>query len=183
MNWVSYHKQLLQLSENAEPLTPSQTSAKTAIISAIQGAAGHINLWGNPGVGKTFLAHYLHYRADVLYFSSHACYDRKASSDSTVAIDNGPYTLQESRLIYDNIRWSVTTNNYSAVANVILITREPILDVIARIELTLTDADIAHMETIVQQQFGDVDIPPVSPDARQNSGLWLYVKNLTQKSE
>ena len=41
-------------------------------------------------------------------------------------------------------RW--TGKDYSAAANVILITRQPIEDAVHQIALTLTDTDIAYMD-------------------------------------
>ncbi len=179
MNWLTYHRQLLQFAKTSETLTPSQASTRDSILNAIHRLEGRINVWGNPGVGKTFLAHYLHHRADLLYFSSPACYNRRVSSDSTVAIDNAPHGRQESRRLDDEIRWS--GKDYSAVTNVILITQRPIDDAVHPIELTLTDTDVAHIEHLLQQDFGESDFEPVSEYARQCSGLWRYVKNLAQR--
>ena len=181
MNWLACHKQLLQLAETEETLTPSQLSARDTILNAVKMWEKRINLWGNPGVGKTFLAHYLHHRADLVYFSDQARYDAKVSHDSVVAIDNAPHTRQEARRLYDRIRWGEKA--YTGPVNVILITREPIDDAVHRIELTLTDADIAHMENLMQQQFGECEFEPISQYAQQRSGLWQYVKTLAQRAK
>jgi hypothetical protein len=181
MNWLTCHKYLLRLAETGETLTPSQASVQDAILKAIQRQEMNINMWGNPGVGKTFLAHYLHHRADLVYFSSPTCYDRQVSSDSVVAIDNVPHTRQEARRLYDDIRW--TGKDYSAVANVILITRQPIEDAVYRIALTLTNADIACMDRLLQQQFGDFALEEGNPYVQQRSSLWRSVKALAQREE
>ena len=181
MNWLAYHNYLLRLAETGEPLTPSQESARAAICNAIQRREGYLNLWGNPGVGKTFLAHYLHHRADLVYFSSSIRYDRQVSSNSVVAIDNAPHSRQEARLLYDDLRW--TGKDYSAVANVILITRQPIEDAVHQIALTLIDADIAYMDRLLQQQFGRFALEQDNPYVQQRSGLWRYVKALAQREE
>ena len=181
MNWLAYHTHLLRLSETGETLTPSQESARDAILEVIRRREGNINLWGNPGVGKTFLAHYLYHRADLVYFSSPICYDRQASSNPVVAIDNAPHAPQETRHLYDDIRW--TGKDYSAVANVILITRQPIEDAVYRIALMLTDADIAHMDMLLQEQFGDFTLKQDNPYVQQHSGLWRHVKALIQREE
>ena len=180
MNWLTYHKHLLRLAETDETLTSSQASVQDAILKAIRRREGNINLWGNPGVGKTFLAHYLHHRADLVYFSSPTCYDRQVSSNSTVAIDNAPHTRQEARRLYDDIRW--TGKDYSAVVNVILITRQPIEDAVYRIALTLTNADIACIDRLLQQ-FGDFAFEEGNPYLQQSSGLWRHVKALAQREE
>ena len=181
MNWLTFHKQLLQLTETGKTLTLSQASARDAILNAVKMWEKHINLWGNPGVGKTFLAHYLHHRADLVYFSSPELYDRKVSSDSVVALDNAPHTRQEARRLYDDIRW--TGKDYSAVANVILITRQPIEDAMCQIALTLTNADITCMDVLLQLQFGDFALEEGNPYLQQRSGLWRHVKALAQREE
>ena len=181
MNWLAYHKHLSRLAETGETLTPSQASAQDVILKAIQRREMNINLWGNPGVGKSFLAHYLHHHADLVYFSSPTCYDRQVSSNSVVAIDNAPHTRQEARRLYDHIRW--TGKDYSAVANVILITRQPIEDAVHQIALTLADADIAHMDVLLQQRFGEFTLEQGNPYVQQYSGLWQHVKALVQREE
>ena len=181
MNWLTFHKQLLQLTETEKTLTLSQASARDAILNAVKMWEKHINLWGNPGVGKTFLAHYLHHHADLVYFSSPELYDRKVSSDSVVALDNAPHTRQEARRLYDDIRW--TGKDYSAVANVILITRQPIEDAVCQIALTLTNADITCMDRLLQQQFSDFALEEGNPYLQQSSGLWRHVKALAQREE
>lgn len=181
MNWLAYHRHLLRLSETGETLTPSQASAQDAILNAIQRREGNINLWGNPGVGKTFLAHYLHHHANLVYFSSPTYYDRQVSSDSVVAIDNAPHTRQEARRLYDDLRW--TGKDYSAVADVILITRQPIEDAVYRIALMLTDADITYMDMLLREQFGEFALEQGNPYVQQRSGLWRHVKALSQREE
>ena len=179
MNWLTYHKQLLQLAETGETLTPSQVSARVAILNAVNMREKRINLWGTAGVGKTFLMHSLHHRADLVYFSDQTRYDARVSRDSVVAIDNSTHTRQESRRLYDEIRWGET--DYTGPVNVILITREPIDDAVHRIELILTDADVTHIENIMQQQFGEYDFETTSQYTQQRSGLWRYIKTLAQR--
>ena len=179
MDWLTIHKCLSQLASTTETLMPSQISGRDAILNAIQTWEPYINLHGCPGVGKTFLMHYLYYRADFLYFSDPTHYDASVSKDATVAIDNAPSTRQEARGLYDNIRWG--DKDYTGPANVILITREPIDDAVRRIELTLTDTDSAYIEQLIQQQFGESDFESVDPYTKQRSGLWQYLKNLTQR--
>ena len=176
MNWLTYHKQLLRLVETNETLTPSQISAQDAVLNAIGAWKKYINVWGKPGTGKTFLMHSLHHRADLVYFSDQIRYDAKVSRDSVIAIDNAPHTRQEARRLYDRIRWG--QKDYTGPRNVILITREPIDDAVRRIELTLTDTDIVHIENIIRQQFGESDFKDFSEYDRQRSGLWWYVKTL-----
>ena len=179
MKWLTWHEQLLQLAQTEETLTPSQTSARNAILNAIQMWEKQINLWGNPGVGKTFLGHSLHHCAELVYFSDPSRYDAQVSQDSVIAIDNAPSIRQEARRLYDKIRWG--DKDYTGPANVILITREPIDDAVRQIELMLTDTDSAYIEQLIQQQFGESDFESVDPYTKQRSGLWQYLKNLTQR--
>ena len=181
MNWLAYHRHLLRLSETGETLTPSQVSAQDAILNAIERREVNINLWGNPGVGKTFLAHYLHHRANLVYFSSPTRYDRQVTSDSVIAIDNAPHVRQEARRLYDDIRW--TGKDYSAVANVILITRQPIEDAVHHIALMLTDPDIDCMDRLLRQQFGEFTLEQGNSYVQQRSGLWRHAKALAQREE
>ena len=179
MNWLTYHKQLLQLAETGETLTSSQVSAREAILTAVNMREKRINLSGTVGVGKTFLMHSLYHCADIVYFSDQTCYDARVSRDSVVAIDNAPYTRQESRRLYDKIHWG--EKDYTGPVNVILITRQPIDDAVHRIELILTDADVTHIENIMQQQFGEYDFETTSQYTQQRSGLWRYIKTLAQR--
>ena len=176
MNWLTYHKQLLKLAEMMETLMPSQISVQDALLRAIQTWEPYINLYGSPGTGKTFVAHVLYHRTALVYFSDSTHYDASVSRESAVVIDNAPYARQEARQLYNNIRWG--ENDYAGSRNVILITRQPIDDAVHRIELTLTDADIVHIENIIRQQFGESDFETFSQYDRQRSGLWWYVKNL-----
>ena len=181
MNWLTYHKQLLQLAETGGTLTPSQVFARDAILNALNMWEKRINLWGTAGVGKTFLVHALHHRADLVYFSDQTRYDAKVSQDSVVAIDNAPHTRHESRRLYDEIRWG--EKDYTGPLNVILITREPINDAVYRIELGLTDTDVAHIGNLIEEQFGEFDIEPVGQYVQQRSGLWQYIKTIAQRKK
>ena len=176
MNWLTYHKRLLKLAETMETRMPSQISVQDALLRAIQTWEPYINLYGSPGTGKTFVAHVLHHCTALVYFSAPTHYDASVSRESAVVIDNAPPARQEARRLYDRIRWG--QKDYTGPRNVILITREPIDDAVRRIELTLTDTDIVHIENIIRQQFGESDFEAFSQYDRQRSGLWWYVKNL-----
>ena len=181
MNWLTYHKQLLKLAETIETLMPSQISGQDALLRAIQTWEPYINLYGSPGTGKTFVAHVLHHRTALVYFSDPTHYDASVSRESAVVIDNAPYARQEARRLYDRIRWG--QKDYTGPRNVILITRQPIDDAVRRIELTLTDTDIVHIKNIIRQQFGESDFETISQCDQQRSGLWWYLKTLAQKAE
>lgn len=160
---------------------PSQVSVQDALLRAIQTWEPYINLYGSPGTGKTFVAHVLHHRTALVYFSDPTHYDASVSRESAVVIDNAPPARQEARRLYDRIRWG--QKDYTGPRNVILITRQPIDDAVRRIELTLTDTDIVHIENIIRQQFGESNFETISQYDQQRSGLWWYLKTLAQKAE
>lgn len=179
MNWLTCHEKLLQLAKTNKVLTPSQISASDAVLNAVRRWEECVNLWGKPGTGKTFLAHSLHHNSELVYFSHPTRYEAEGS-DSVVVIDNSPHDWQVARRLCDKIRW--IEKDYTGPKTVVLITRQPIDDTVPRIELTLTDADIAHMETFIRQQFGEYNFETQSPYAQQRSGLWRYVKTLAQRA-
>lgn len=181
MKWITYHKQLLQLAEVGETLTPSQILTRRAILDALKKWKQCINLWGAPGVGKTFLVHSMHHSTDLVYFSDWTQYDTNVSQYNVVAIDNAPHNRQLSRRIYDAIRWG--KGNYTGPVNIILITRQTIDDDVYHIELSLTESDITHIEETMQQQFGEYNFETVNEFARRRSGLWRYIRNLTQLTD
>ena len=181
MNWLTCHKKLLRLAETGKTLTSSQVSARNAVLKAVKMSEQYINLWGKPGAGKTFLAHSLYYCAGLVYFFHPTRYDGEISRDSVVVIDNAPHTWQEARRLYDKIRWG--KKDYTGPANVVLITREPIDEAVHHIELKLTDTDIAHIENLMRQQFGECHFKPVSQYAQQRSGLWWYIKAIAQRED
>lgn len=181
MNWLTYHKNLLQLAKTTRTLTPSQITARDTVLNAVKVWENRINLWGAPGTGKTFLAHYLHHQANFVYFSDPTRCDVQLPQDSVVVIDSAPYARQEARRLYDRIRWG--KKGYTGPTNVILITRKPINDAVCQIELPLTDADIACIEQLIRQQFGEYNIETRSQYTHQRSGLWGYVKTLSQRTE
>ena len=181
MNWLTYHKNLLQLAKTIGTLTPSQITARDTVLNAVKVWENRINLWGAPGTGKTFLAHYLHHQVGFAYFSDPTRCDAQLPQDSVVVIDSAPYTRQEARRLYDRIRWG--KRDYTGPMNVILITRKPINDAVCQIELPLTDADITCIEQLVRQQFGKCNFESISQYAQQRSGLWWYVKTLAQRRD
>ncbi len=175
MLWQSYHRKLLALAENATFLTDSQREAGQSLQQEIADYQQRINLWGGPGVGKTFLAHHLHHRAEGLYFSSAAplrCPSAEVSPGSVVIIDNAPHDRGSARLIFGEMLWA-------GASSVILVTRQPIDDAVRRIELGLTAQDLAQIEAVMRQQFGDFPAEALSDYERQRSGIWARVRALS----
>ena len=174
MNWQSYHRKLLALAETGETLTTSQQAVYEFLHQAIEDYQQRINLWGNPGVGKTFLAHYLHYCAEGLYFfSSENCPSTEISPNSVVIIDNAPSDRNSARSIFGDVLWA-------DASSVILVTRQPIDDAVRRIELDLTDKDMAQIEDVMRKLFVHLPTDKVGDFERHRSGIWEQLKMLVE---
>lgn len=174
MLWQSYHRKLLALAETAETLTNSQQKAGYALQQEVSNHQQRINLWGAAGVGKTFLAHYLHHRAEGLYFpSASACQSTEFSSNSVVIIDNAPHDRSSARSIFGDMLWA-------GASSVILVTRQPIDDAVRRVELVLTNQDLAHIDTLIRTHFGDLLPDDRSHAERHTSGIWEFIKALVE---
>jgi len=171
MIWQEYHRNLLKLAKTGDLLTKSQREAYEFIYQAVVNYEQRINLWGNPGSGKTFLAHYLHLNKDFSYFQNIEIYREYKNSkpSSTIIIDNAPHERKLARVIFDDVFWKGSLN-------VILITREPINDAVRRINLSLTDDDVKQIQELIKQIF-NVEIMEI-PDnyTIQQSGIWSLLK-------
>ena len=174
MHWQSYHRKLLALAETGETLTTSQQAVCEFLHQAIEDYQQRINLWGSPGVGKTFLAHYLHYIAEGLYFfSPENCPSTEISPNSVVIIDNAPSDRSLARSIFGDMLWA-------GASSVILITRQPIDDAVRRIELALTNRDRAHIEGVISKFFPHLPLDKDRDFERYRSGIWKQLKVLAE---
>jgi len=177
MLWQSCHINMLKLAKTDDPLTGSQKKACESIQQAVADHRQRINLWGTPGVGKTFLAHHLHY---VMGFSYSPSIESLKLSEcgalsSVTIIDNAPHERKLARRIFGDILWSGT-------CAAILVTREPIDDAVRRINLSLTDDDIKQVEELVGQNSGSFIIEnPDSYDV-QKYGIWALLKDFISNS-
>ena len=177
MLWQKYHRKLLALAETDHFLTESQRNASREIQKEIADYEQRINLCGSPGVGKTFLSHYLHHQSEVLYFSSPETYQSsEVSQGDVILIDNAPHDRQAARLIYGDVLWV-------GASSVVLVTRQPILDAVRRVGLSLTDSDIAHIENVMRQQFREFPIDNLSHSDWARSGIWAYLKSRSMADE
>ena len=176
MSWQSYHRKLLALAETGETLTTSQQAVCEFLHQAIEDYQQRINLWGTPGVGKTFLAHYFYHCAEGLYFSSaENCPSTEISPNSVVIIDNAPSDRSLARSIFGDMLWA-------GASSVILVTHQPIDDAIRRIELTLTDRDIAQIGDVMRKLFVHLPIDKACNFERHQSGIWEQLKVLAEHS-
>jgi len=172
MLWQSYHGKLLALSETDDSLTDSQRIACESIQQAIADYEQCINLWGGPGTGKTFLAHYLHHRAEGIYFGSAEYYRRaEVSPNSVIIIDNAPHDRKLARVIVGDILWL-------GAVSVILITRQPINDAVRKIHLSLINDDIKQIKRVISQKFGPLQIDRPEEHDFQQGGIWTLIKAL-----
>ena len=174
MLWQSYHRKLLALAETSETLTASQQAVCQFLRQGIGDYQQRINLWGTPGVGKTFLAHYLHHCAEGLYFSSAKnCLITEISPNSVVIVDNAPSDRSLARSTFGDVLWA-------GASSVILVTRQPIDDAIRGIELTLTDGDMTQIEDVIRKLFAHLPLDKVGDFERHRSGLWEQLKVLAE---
>lgn len=172
MRWQFYHRKLLALAETNEALTASQQMACQFLQQEIRDHQQRINLYGAPGVGKTFLVHHLHHCAEGLYFSSiETCSRAEISPSSVVIIDNAPPDRSSARSIFGDVLWT-------GASSVILVTRQPIDDAVRRIELGLTTRELARIEDVMRRLFGQFP----ADDLRDAHGIWQRLKTVVERS-
>ena len=174
MRWQSYHRKLLALAETAETFTTSQQAACQFLRNAIEDYQQRINLWGYSGVGKTFLAHYLHYCAEGVYFLSPETQQcTEISPNSVVIIDNAPSDRILARSIFGDTLWA-------GASSVILVTRQPIDDAVRRIELDLTDGDLSQIEEVIRRILSHLQLDNSGDCVRHQSGIWGKLRVLVE---
>ena len=172
MRWQLYHRKLLALAETSETLTASQQAVCQFLQQEIRDYQQRINLWGAPGVGKTFLAHHLHHCAEGLYFSSIETYSRaEISPNSVVIIDNAPPDRSSARSIFGDVLWA-------GASAVILVTRQPVDDAVRTVELGLTTRELARIEDVMRRLFGQFP----AGDLREVNGIWQRLKTVAERN-
>lgn len=173
MLWSSYHYKLLALAQQQDSLTASQKNAVQSILELLHDHEQRINLWGNPGTGKTFVAHYLDYQAEGLYACSVKDYKAfEISPDSLVIFDNAPYERKVARLIFSDVLWS-------RAAAVLLITRRPINDAIRKVHLELKFEETEQIKTNISKQLGIAHIETPEQYRFEQAGIWTILKSIT----
>ena len=174
MLWQSYHRKLLALAETSEILTTSQQAVCKFLRQEIGDYQQRINLWGSPGVGKTFLAHYLYHCADALYFfSAENCPITEITPDSVVIIDNAPHDRSSARSTFGEMLWA-------GASSVILVTRQPIDDAVRIVELGLTAQELAQIEDVMHRLFGHLPLNDLRDEERRRFGIWGRLKVLAE---
>ncbi len=174
MRWQVYHRKLLALSEEDDSLFDHQKKAYAEISQALSEYESRINLYGNAGTGKTFLAHYLHHHAEGLYFNDGRNHKKiEVPSKSVIIADNVSNDRQSTRLIIDNLLWR-------GAEAVILITRKPIPDSIRQIHLSLESVDFKKLEYFLCQRLDIQDgIEKLDEIDRHSVGIWKFLNTIS----
>lgn len=175
MRWQSYHRKLLKLAEIGETLTSSQQVVGRFLRREIRDHQQRIDLWGAPGVGKTFLAHHLHHCADGLYFSSvETCSHTEVSPNSVVIVDNAPHDRSSARSIFGDVLWA-------GASSVVLVTRQPIDDAVRTVELGLTIQELAQVEDVIRRLFGHFPSDDLRDVDCLRCGIWQRLNTLAER--
>ena len=124
-------------------LTSSQLQALTALEKSLR-VSGTVNLYGGPGVGKTFLAWSLADKMGYVYFPHLECLKRgNVAQGAAVIIDNGLHSRQFHRDILKILQ-------FKRVSRAVLITRELVHDYTHYVPLFLHPEDLEK----VRQNLG-----------------------------
>jgi len=120
----------------AEWMTPSQQAAYDVLRERLR-FLDEVNLWGRPGVGKTFLGWVLHIQGLAIYMPLLARVEEEYSLPlprMTIVVDNLGWHRRE-------IRQALHLCRIKGYEKVVLITSEPAQEQMAIVELQLTEED------------------------------------------
>lgn len=131
-SWIQHHNVLKQHA-SLSFLTPSQSNLLCVLQSQMQ-YANRINLYGDAGVGKTFLAWVLCAETGALYVPSPARLREGRVASTHVVVDDVDGGRDESREIWQDV--------LQAAKSALLITRSPIQDHVAHAHLQLRPDDL-----------------------------------------
>lgn len=165
MRWAEVHARLLECSRDAQSLTSSQSVAAVAIENALDQGVPYLNLWGPPGVGKTFLAHYLVRRCHGIYLHAPNAQITTPLGGRWVCVDNVHATRAEVRTVYSKLSWRQATA-------VLVVTQTPAQDSVYPVQLQLAVHDLATVRKTIRAIFRDCTLPSVGAN---NANLWLFV--------
>lgn len=159
MNW--FVDVLNRIRQSAEPawLTPSQRRAYEALLERLK-FLDEVNLWGGPGTGKTFLG-WMFYKQRLTDYVSAVEWLGQAGPLRAVVVDNAGWKRREVRDVLHLAR-------QSGYDRVVLITREPVQEQMATVELPLTPEDI-------EQAIANLRRIRVSPCTDAPKTLWELV--------
>lgn len=166
MRWVEVHAKLLDRYRDAQALTASQANAAAAIASALSNGVPYLNLWGSPGVGKTFLARHLVYKHEGIYLSSP---DQPLSEPLTgrwVCVDNMRSSRADTRAAYSRLTWQ-------RASAVIIITQAAIPDSLFSVQLQLTADDFRAVHTALVALLRN---PALLDLDTSSASLWMLVR-------
>jgi hypothetical protein len=173
MRWVEVHARLLDRSRSAQALTPSQTGAAATIVSALNGGTPYLNLWGPPGVGKTFLGRHLVLGYQGIYLSSPDQPLAESPTGKWVCVDNVAATRYTARAIYSKLVWQRATA-------VLVITQSAVTDSLLRVQLQLTADDLNAVCNILLTLYRDLNLPALDANA---ASLWTHIRACTSISQ
>lgn len=155
-----------RIRQHAHPewLTPSQKEAYDKICSRL-GFLDEVNLWGDHGSGKTFLAWVLRARGLADYTARAGKMTQKLSLQRTIIVDNISWRRLEARDAVHQCRML-------GYEKVILVSTEPVEDDIAHVSLSLSSEDIEK----VRQNLRTIGVLPFT---EEHQSLWDLVSPLT----
>jgi hypothetical protein len=150
-------------------LTPSQSAAVDIIVDALNNGLTYLNLWGAPGVGKTFLAHHLAQQYGGIYLSSPDQPTIKAVVGKWLCVDNVPAIRTDARAIYSRLLWQRATA-------VLVISQDRVLDSLFPIQLQLTANDRFAVRATLHSMYPNCTLPD---PAVTSASLWMFVRSCT----
>lgn len=118
-------------------MTPSQQAVYDVLRERLR-FLDEVNLWGRPGVGKTFLGWVLHIQGLAIYMPLLARVEEELGLPlprTTVVVDNLGWRRGE-------VRQALHLCRSKGYEKVVLITSEPAQEQMATVELRLTEEDI-----------------------------------------
>lgn len=166
MRWVDVHARLLDRSLNPQLLTPSQQEAASVIARALVEGVQYINLYGGPGVGKTFLARHLAHELGCCYMSGFGTETLTPIAERWVLVDNAPENRGDARAVYGDLL------HRSAVA-VLVITHNLVRDSLFTVPLNLTKDDQDVVRSTVAETFPSFRL---SGNHQRLTSLWTLVR-------
>jgi len=169
MRWVEVHARLLECSRDAQALTPSQAIAAATIVNALNNGVTYLNLWGPPGVGKTFLARHLAQHYQGIYLSAPEKQAVTTVAGKWVCVDNVHPQRADTRATYNRLYWQQATA-------VLVITQALVQDSLYPVQLQLTADDLSTVRTTLLALYRNCTLPNAEAES---ASLWMLVRACT----